>query len=117
MTAQWWCEVCGENRLADGGGCTNGRCRKCHNEFCSHGEEHGRGVIATPFQAAPPAHNLRDEVTEIADEDICQHCGHPGSKDDPVEDHVVSPPVDGYRVEEGRFHKRCAGYVAEMKVR
>ena len=45
-------------------------------------------------------------------DDICHWCGRPAEADDPIEDHVVSPPVDGHRVEEGRFHRHCAAEAA-----
>jgi hypothetical protein len=46
------CEVCGNPRGRDG--CTNGRCRSCHNQHCGPGgitePGHGRGTVPTPFQ-------------------------------------------------------------------
>jgi hypothetical protein len=47
---------------------------------------------------------------------MCEYCGEDGTPENPVEHWVVSPPVDGYRVEEILAHKKCAAQAAREMV-
>jgi len=48
--------------------------------------------------------------------DECHWCGMEGTLESPLEDTIVSPPVDGYPVETGRYHKDCAREAARSMV-
>jgi hypothetical protein len=47
---------------------------------------------------------------------MCEYCGEDGTSDDPVENYVISPPVDGYEFEEAHMHKSCAARAARESV-
>ena len=51
------------------------------------------------------------------EERTCEWCGFPERPDDPLVRSIVSPPVDGYAVEEGMYHKKCAAEAADASVR
>jgi hypothetical protein len=47
----------------------------------------------------------------------CEYCGEPGTSANPIEETVISPPVDGYRFETMNAHRQCASSAAMDMVR
>jgi hypothetical protein len=64
--------------------------------------------------------NYRDQLDAELDAGVererrprrCEVCGENGTKDRPVGRYNVSPPLDGYPVEEVDAHKTCAEELA-----
>lgn len=46
----------------------------------------------------------------------CEWCGARGTDQAPVQETIVSPPVDGYRLQVAWMHGSCAGEAARQMV-
>lgn len=58
-----------------------------------------------------------DDFLPGEDEDVCEWCGEEGTDANPLDFHVVSPPVSGYNLREEYVHAACASASAESQVR
>jgi hypothetical protein len=54
--------------------------------------------------------------TELDYEDTCDHCGEPSTADDPIADHQIAPPADGFNSIIVHVHKSCGAHMARMLV-
>lgn len=57
------------------------------------------------------AHRLASGDTER----ICEWCGDTERQDDPVTPWIMSPPVNGHRIEVAHMHQHCATEAAAFE--
>jgi hypothetical protein len=85
--------------------CGDPECPRC---YPGHHPRRERGRFGGRFDPDDPPEPASDDNPP----ELCEYCGEPGTEENPLQDTVISPPVDGYRVESMLCHRDCGNSAA-----